>query len=72
VLADEDAALVLARQAVGPGEGEPARRVPLSGFKESAEAYLRMHTKRLREIGAMNGKVFLVNEALSLIDRAPL
>jgi hypothetical protein len=31
-----------------------------------------MHTKRLREIGAMNGKVFLVNEALSLIDRAPL
>lgn len=45
-------------------------------FKDlpSAESYLAMHTKRLMGFGVpvVNGKVFLVNEALSLIDRAPL
>ncbi|MDE2584481.1 MAG: monooxygenase [Betaproteobacteria bacterium] len=45
-------------------------------FKDlpSAEAYLDMHTKRLMGFGVpvVNGKVFLVNEELSLIDRAPL
>lgn len=45
-------------------------------FKDlpSAEAYLAMHTKRLMGFGVpvVNGKVFMVNEALSLIDRAPL
>lgn len=45
-------------------------------FKDlpSAEAYLSMHTQRLMSFGVpvVNGKVFLVNEALSLIDLAPL
>ena len=40
----------------------------------SAEAYLAMHTARLMSFGVqrVNGKVFEVNDALSLIDRAPL
>ena len=40
----------------------------------SAEAYLTMHTQRLKNFGVpqVNGKIFAVNEALSLIDRAPL
>ena len=40
----------------------------------SAEAYLAMHAQRLLGFGVplVNGKVFEVNEALSLIDRAPL
>ncbi|MCW2284008.1 hypothetical protein M2323_001621 [Rhodoblastus acidophilus] len=56
-----------------PAAGE-AGGVYLFQDLPSAEAYLRMHTKRLTEFGApvVNGKVFLVNEALSLIDRAPL
>ena len=39
-----------------------------------AEAYLIMHTQRLKSFGVsqVNGKIFAVNEALSLIDRAPL
>ncbi len=45
-------------------------------FKEalSAEAYLAMHTARLKSFGVprVNGKVFEVNDVLSLIDRAPL
>ena len=45
-------------------------------FKDvpSAEAYLAMHTARLMSFGVqrVNGKVFEVNDALSLIDRAPL
>lgn len=45
-------------------------------FKDlpSAESYLAMHTKRLMGFGVpvVHGKVFMVNEALSLIDRAPL
>ena len=40
----------------------------------SAEAYLAMHSRRLKEFGipTVNAKLFAVNEALSLIDRAPL
>lgn len=40
----------------------------------NAEAYLAMHTKRLTDVGVpvVTGKAFMVNEALSLIDRAPL
>ena len=40
----------------------------------SAEAYLAMHSRRLKEFGIpqVNAKLFAVNEALSLIDRAPL
>ena len=45
-------------------------------FKDvpSAEAYLAMHTARLMSFGVqrVNGKIFEVNDALSLIDRAPL
>ncbi len=42
--------------------------------RPSAEAYLGMHTARLKQFGipVVNGKVFAVNEALSRIDRAPL
>lgn len=41
---------------------------------ESAKAYLAMHTARLKGFGIpqVNGKIFLVNEALSKIDRAPI
>lgn len=40
----------------------------------AAEAYLEMHRQRLQEFGiaTVNGKIFQVNQALSLIDRAPL
>ena len=40
----------------------------------NAEAYLAMHTERLMSFGVprVNGKIFEVNEALSLIDRAPV
>lgn len=40
----------------------------------SAEAYLEMHTARLKGFGIphVNGKLFSVNEALSKIDRAPI
>lgn len=45
-------------------------------FKDisSAEAYLAMHTARLKSFGIphVNGKIFAVNEALSLIDRGPV
>jgi len=40
----------------------------------SAEAYLEMHTARLKSFGIaqVNGKIFAVNDALSRINRAPL
>jgi hypothetical protein len=45
-------------------------------FKDlpSAEAYLAMHTARLKGFGIPqeNGKIFAVNEALSLLDRGPV
>lgn len=42
--------------------------------RPDAEAYLAMHTARLKQFGipVVNGKIFAVNEALSRIDRAPL
>ena len=42
--------------------------------RASAEAYLAMHTARLKGFGIpeVNGKIFDVNPALSAIDRAPL
>ena len=45
-------------------------------FKDipSAEAYLAMHTARLKGFGIphVNGKIFAVNEALSQIDHGPV
>jgi hypothetical protein len=45
-------------------------------FKDiaSAEAYLTMHTARLKGFGIspVNGKIFAVNAALSQIDRGPV
>ncbi|AAM87097.1 monooxygenase [Yersinia pestis] len=40
----------------------------------AAKAYLAMHTARLKSFGIphVNGKIFLVNEALSQLDRAPI
>lgn len=42
--------------------------------RASAEAYLAMHTQRLRGFGVpvVNAKILAVNEALSRLDRAPL
>lgn len=42
--------------------------------EHNAKNYLDMHTKRLREFGIklINGKIFAINQALSMIDRAPL
>lgn len=42
--------------------------------RSSAEAYLTMHTARLKGLGIprVNGKIFDVNPELSAIDRAPL
>ena len=42
--------------------------------RASAEAYLAMHTARLKGFGVpqVNGKLFDVNTELSAIDRAPL
>ena len=41
---------------------------------QSAKAYLAMHTARLKSFGIplVNGKIFLVNEALSKIDAGPV
>jgi len=46
----------------------------LFSHQEAAQAYLEMHSERLKNFGIspVNGKIFAVNEALSLIDRAPL
>ncbi|KEY56597.1 monooxygenase [Serratia sp. DD3] len=40
----------------------------------SAEAYLAMHSERLRNFGIpqVNGKIFAINQALTQIDRAPI
>lgn len=56
-----------------PAAGE-AGGIYLFADLPSAEAYLAMHTTRLTSLGVatVNGKIFAVNEALSLIDRAPL
>ena len=56
-----------------PATGE-AGGIYLFADRASAEAYLAMHTARLKSFGItpVNGKIFAVNEALSTIDRAPL
>ncbi len=56
-----------------PDTGE-AGGIYLFSDRPSAEAYLDMHTRRLQGFGIprVNGKIFAVNETLSLIDRAPL
>lgn len=45
-------------------------------FKDipSAEAYLAMHSARLKGFGIthVNGKIFAVNKALSALDRGPI
>lgn len=40
----------------------------------SAEAYLAMHSARLKDVGVpqVNGKIFAVNQALSQLDRGPV
>lgn len=56
-----------------PAAGE-AGGIYLFSDQGSAQAYLAMHTQRLKGFGipVVNGKLFAVNEALSRIDRAPL
>ena len=56
-----------------PATGE-AGGIYLFADRASAEAYLAMHTARLKSFGItpVNGKIFAVNVALSAIDRAPL
>ncbi|MBA4538843.1 monooxygenase [Bacillus aquiflavi] len=46
----------------------------LFATKEDAEKYLKMHSTRLTSFGITNirGKIFEVNEALSLINHAPI
>ena len=53
---------------------QEAGGIYLFADRESAEAYLAMHTARLKSFGItpVNGKIFAVNEVLSAIDRAPL
>lgn len=56
-----------------PANGE-AGGIYLFADRTSAEAYLAMHTARLKSFGIaqVNGKIFEVNGVLSAIDRAPL
>ena len=56
-----------------PATGE-AGGIYLFADRPSAEAYVAMHTARLKSFGItpVNGKIFAVNEVLSAIDRAPL
>lgn len=56
-----------------PERGE-AGGIYLFSDRAAAEAYLAMHTKRLRSFGVaeVNGKLFEVNGELSAINRAPL
>lgn len=53
---------------------QEAGGIYLFSHREAAQAYLDMHTARLKGFGIspVNGKIFAVNEALSLLDRAPL
>ena len=56
-----------------PATGE-AGGIYLFADRASAEAYLAMHTARLKSFGIVqvNGKLFEVNGELSAINRAPL
>ena len=53
---------------------QEAGGIYLFADRESAEAYLAMHTARLKSFGIpqVNGKLFEINGDLSAIDRAPL
>lgn len=55
-------------------ERSEAGGIYLFADRASAEAYLAMHTQRLKSFGVphVNGKLFEINDALSAIDRAPL
>ncbi len=55
-------------------EAAEAGGIYLFADRASAQAYLEMHSARLKSFGVpqVNAKLFDVNEALSLIDRAPL
>ncbi len=55
-------------------EKQEAGGIYLFADRASAEAYLSMHTARLKAFGIphVNGKLFEVNTALSQIDRAPI
>ena len=53
---------------------QEAGGIYLFADRQSAEAYLAMHTQRLKSFGVpqVNGKIFAVNDTLSRIDRAPV
>lgn len=55
-------------------EVKEAGGIYLFASKESAEKYLTMHTARLTSFGItdIRGKVFAVNEALSMINNGPI
>ena len=55
-------------------ERNEAGGIYLFADRASAEAYLAMHTQRLKAFGVphVNGKLFEINSTLSAIDRAPL
>ena len=55
-------------------ERNEAGGIYLFADRASAEAYLAMHTQRLKAFGVphVNGKLFEINDTLSAIDRAPL
>lgn len=55
-------------------EAKEAGGVYLFETKESAEKYLTMHSARLTSFGITNirGKIFEVNEALSIINHGPI
>lgn len=55
-------------------ETAEAGGIYLFSDRPSAEAYLAMHSARLKSFGVpqVNAKLFDVNDSLSLIDRAPL
>lgn len=55
-------------------QGQQAGGIYLFTDRASAQAYLDMHSARLKSFGIpqVNAKLFDVNDSLSLIDRAPL
>lgn len=55
-------------------ERQEAGGIYLFADRASADAYIQMHTERLKGFGVptVNAKVFEVKEALSAIDKAPL
>lgn len=55
-------------------EGGEAGGIYLFETKETAAAYLEMHSKRLKGFGitAINSKIFAVNESLTKINNGPV